>query len=75
MPANATPASDAAVAAAARALSAQYWDLAEELRNAAVQLSVAVDARSSTPIVSIDRLVATMKAGMVLHYMAAGGTR
>jgi hypothetical protein len=69
MPANA-PGSDAAIAAKARALSAIYWDLAEELRSASVALVVAQGADSDLLVVSVERMALAMKAGMILHYLA-----
>jgi hypothetical protein len=57
-----------AIASTAGALAALYWDLAEEMRLAAVTLSVATGPASALPVVGVERL-----AGLILRHLAERG--
>jgi hypothetical protein len=59
-----------AIASSAGALAALYWDLAEEMRGAAVTLSVAVGPDSALPVVDVTRLAEAIHAGMILQHLA-----
>jgi hypothetical protein len=61
---------DAEIAKSAGGVAALYWELAEELRAAAVTLSTAIDAGSALPVVGRSRLAAAIMAGMALQRIA-----
>jgi hypothetical protein len=66
--------SDTSIAQSAGNVAHLYWNLADELRAAAVALSTAVGAGSELPVVGTARLAQAMTAGMALKRMA-GDTR
>lgn len=64
------PCSDVAITRTAGALANLYWDLAEEMRQAAVVLSTAIGPGSALPVVDNERLARAMQAGLILRYQA-----
>lgn len=61
------------IARTAGALAGLYWELAEEMRLAAVTLSTAVGPDSKLPVIKGERLVEAMKAGLILRHLADRG--
>lgn len=62
-----------AIARTAGALAGLYWELAEEMRLAAVTLSTAVGPDSAIPVVNGERMIEAMKAGLILRHLADRG--
>lgn len=67
--------SSTAIARTAGALAGLYWELAEEMRLAAVTLSTAVGPGSAIPVVNGERMIEAMKAGLILRHLADRGGR
>lgn len=65
--------SSSAIARTAGALAGLYWELAEEMRLAAVTLSTAVGPDSAIPVVNGERMIEAMKAGLILRHLADRG--
>jgi hypothetical protein len=63
------------IAKTAGALAGLYWDLAEELRAAAIDLAVATNADCELPVVSITRMTEVIKAGLVLSHLSGDRSR
>ena len=65
--------SSVSIARTAGTLAGLYWELAEEMRLAAVTLSTAVGPDSALPVVNGERMIEAMKAALILRHLAERG--